>query len=134
MLTINVVTLFPEMFGGALGASILGRAAQLGHARYRVVQLRDYTHDRHRTVDDSPYGGGAGEARQPGRCFLGRRGPSAACAPLRRPGWRERRAHTAPAAVRGGSRAHQARAAARSVGEAAGRIARRTRPTDARTD
>src|SRR3989442_6581424 len=60
MLTINVVTLFPEMFGGALGASILGRAAQLGHARYRVVQLRDYTHDRHRTVDDSPYGGGAG--------------------------------------------------------------------------
>src|SRR3989475_11262893 len=65
MLTINVVTLFPEMFGGALGASILGRAAQLGHARYRVVQLRDYTHDRHRTVDDSPYGGGAGVGLQP---------------------------------------------------------------------
>src|SRR5438445_15957 len=60
MLTINVVTLFPEVFGGALGASILGRAAQLGLARYRVVQLRDYAHDRHRTVDDSPYGGGAG--------------------------------------------------------------------------
>src|SRR2546425_6327107 len=65
MLTINVVTLFPEMFGGALGASILGRAAQLGHARYRVVQLRDYTHDRHRTVDDSPYGGGAGVVLKP---------------------------------------------------------------------
>jgi len=65
MLTINVVTLFPEMFGGALGASILGRAAQLGHARYRVVQLRDYTHDRHRTVDDSPYGGGAGMVLKP---------------------------------------------------------------------
>src|SRR5207247_9814419 len=61
----NVVTLFPEMFGGALGASILGRAAQLGHARYRVVQLRDYTHDRHRTVDDSPYGGGAGMVLKP---------------------------------------------------------------------
>src|SRR5881296_2480904 len=65
MLTINVVTLFPEMFGGALGASILGRAAQLGLARYRVVQLRDYTHDRHRTVDDSPYGGGAGMVLKP---------------------------------------------------------------------
>src|SRR2546422_4423609 len=65
MLTINVVTLFPEMFGGALGASLLGRAAQRGHARYRVVQLRDYTHDRHRTVDDSPYGGGAGMVLKP---------------------------------------------------------------------
>src|SRR2546425_11476095 len=65
MLTINVVTLFPEVFGGALGASILGRAAQLGLARYRVVQLRDYAHDRHRTVDDSPYGGGAGMVLKP---------------------------------------------------------------------
>src|SRR2546426_3717528 len=65
MLTINVVTLFPEVFGGALGASILGRAAQLGLACYRVVQLRDYAHDRHRTVDDSPYGGGAGMVLKP---------------------------------------------------------------------
>src|SRR2546426_6010635 len=69
MLTINVVTLFPEMFGGALGASILGRAAQVGLARYRVVQLRDYTHDRHRTVDDSPYGGGAGMVLKPEPLF-----------------------------------------------------------------
>src|SRR2546430_8708643 len=69
MLTINVVTLFPEVFGGALGASILGRAAQLGLARYRVVQLRDYAHDRHRTVDDSPYGGGAGVVLQPEPVF-----------------------------------------------------------------
>src|SRR2546426_2478195 len=65
MLTINVVTLFPEVFGGALGASILGRAAQLGLACYRVVQLRDYAHDRHRTVDDAPYGGGAGMVLKP---------------------------------------------------------------------
>src|SRR5438309_12021782 len=65
MLTINVVTLFPEVFGGALGASILGRAAQLALARYRVVQLRDYAHDRHRTVDDSPYGGGGGMGLKP---------------------------------------------------------------------
>src|SRR5256712_11344840 len=69
MLTINVVTLFPEVFGGALGASILGRAAQLGLACYRVVQLRDYAHDMHRTVADSPYGGGAGQVLKPEPVF-----------------------------------------------------------------
>ncbi|HWC73572.1 MAG TPA: tRNA (guanosine(37)-N1)-methyltransferase TrmD, partial [Gemmatimonadales bacterium] len=60
MLRINVVTLFPEWFTAPLGSSILGRAAGAGLVRYRVVQLRDYTHDKHRTVDDTPYGGGAG--------------------------------------------------------------------------
>jgi len=65
MLTINVVTLFPEMFEGPLRVSILGRAAQQGLVRYRVVQLREYTHDRHKTVDDSPYGGGAGMVLKP---------------------------------------------------------------------
>lgn len=65
MLTVNLVTLFPEMFTGPLGASILGRAAKSGLVRYRVVQLRDYTHDRHRTVDDTPYGGGAGMVLRP---------------------------------------------------------------------
>ena len=60
MLTVNVVTLFPEWFAAPLASSILGRAAQAGLARYRIVQLRDYTHDRHQTVDDAPYGGGAG--------------------------------------------------------------------------
>lgn len=65
MLTINVVTLFPEWFTAPLGASILGRAAEQGLVRYRVVQLRDYTHDRHRTVDDTPYGGGAGMVLKP---------------------------------------------------------------------
>jgi tRNA (guanine37-N1)-methyltransferase len=64
-LTVNVVTLFPEQFAGPLAASILGRAATAGLVRYRVVQLRDYTHDRHRTVDDSPYGGGAGMVLRP---------------------------------------------------------------------
>ena len=65
MLTINVVTLFPEMFAGPLRVSILGRAAEQGLVRYRVVQLREYTHDRHKTVDDSPYGGGAGMVLKP---------------------------------------------------------------------
>ncbi len=60
MLRINVVTLFPEWFTAPLGSSILGRAATAGLVKYRVVQLRDYTRDKHHTVDDAPYGGGAG--------------------------------------------------------------------------
>jgi len=65
MLTVNVVTLFPEWFSAPLATSILGRAATAGLVRYRVVQLRDYTHDKHRTVDDAPYGGGAGMVLKP---------------------------------------------------------------------
>src|SRR5437867_1628232 len=65
MLTINVVTLFPELFEAALRVSILRRAAEQGLVRYRVVQLREYTHDRHKTVDDAPYGGGAGMVLKP---------------------------------------------------------------------
>src|SRR5258707_3309995 len=60
MLRINVVTLFPDWFIAPLASSILGRAAGAGLVKYRVVQLRDYTHDKHHTVDDAPYGGGAG--------------------------------------------------------------------------
>jgi tRNA (guanine37-N1)-methyltransferase len=60
MLTVNVVTLFPEWFAAPLATSILGRAAKTGLVQYRVAQLRDYTHDKHHTVDDAPYGGGAG--------------------------------------------------------------------------
>jgi len=60
MLTVNVVTLFPEWFAAPLATSILGRAAKAGLVRFRVAQLRDYTHDKHHTVDDAPYGGGAG--------------------------------------------------------------------------
>jgi len=59
------VTLFPEVFEASLRVSILGRAAERGLVRYRVVQLREYTHDRHKTVDDSPYGGGAGMVLKP---------------------------------------------------------------------
>src|SRR5258706_14474663 len=60
MLSINVVTLFPDWFTAPLASSILGRAHAAGLVKYRVVQLRDYTHDKHHTVDDAPYGGGAG--------------------------------------------------------------------------
>ena len=65
MLTISVVTLFPELFAAPFATSILGRAAAAGLVRFRVVQLRDYTHDKHHTVDDYPYGGGAGMVLKP---------------------------------------------------------------------
>jgi tRNA (guanine37-N1)-methyltransferase len=65
MLAVNVVTLFPDWFGATLGQSILGRAAGRDLVRYRIVQLRSYAHDRHQTVDDAPYGGGAGMVLKP---------------------------------------------------------------------
>lgn len=65
MLRVNVVTIFPEFFAAPLSLSILGRAREAGLVEYRVVDLRDYTHDRHRTVDDAPYGGGPGMVMKP---------------------------------------------------------------------
>ncbi len=62
---ISVVTLFPEVIAPYLGASIPGRAAAAGRVRYQLLQLRDFTHDRHHTVDDYPYGGGAGMVLKP---------------------------------------------------------------------
>lgn len=68
-LKINVITIFPEFFSGPLGLSIPSRAAAAGSVQYNVIDLRDYTHDKHRTVDDYPYGGGAGMVMKPGPFF-----------------------------------------------------------------
>jgi len=77
---INVITIFPELFEAPLATSIPGRARDRGLVEYRVVNLRDFTHDRHQTVDDYPYGGGAGMVMKPEPFFeavdsLDRRGP-----------------------------------------------------------
>lgn len=65
MLRVNVVSIFPDFFASPLSVSILGRAKEKALVEYRVVDLREYTHDRHRTVDDAPYGGGAGMVMKP---------------------------------------------------------------------
>ena len=65
MLTIDVITLFPEVIAPFTAASIPGRAAAAGLVKFNLVQLRDFTHDRHNTVDDYAYGGGAGMVLKP---------------------------------------------------------------------
>src|SRR5215212_5348399 len=65
MLRVNIVTIFPPFFAGPLSLSIPARAAAAGSVVYNVVDLRDHTHDRHRTVDDYPYGGGPGMVMKP---------------------------------------------------------------------
>jgi tRNA (guanine37-N1)-methyltransferase len=68
-LRVNVVTLFPDFFRGPLGTSIPARAAAAGLVSYNLVQLREFTHDRHQTVDDAPFGGGAGMVMKPAPFF-----------------------------------------------------------------
>ena len=57
---IDIITLFPEMFEPVLGDSIIGRAQKSGAVEIHTHQLRDFAFDKHRRVDDSPYGGGMG--------------------------------------------------------------------------
>jgi len=66
---IDVLTLFPEMFEAVVGRSILGRASEAGLIQIGLVNFRDFTHDRHRTVDDTPYGGGSGMLLKPEPVF-----------------------------------------------------------------
>jgi tRNA (guanine37-N1)-methyltransferase len=57
---VDILTLFPEMLAGPLQASLLGKALTDGRMEVALTNIRDFTTDRHNTVDDSPYGGGAG--------------------------------------------------------------------------
>jgi tRNA (guanine37-N1)-methyltransferase len=86
MLRINIVTIFPEYFATPLALSIPAKAAAAGGVSYHVVDLRAFTHDRHRTVDDYPYGGGPGMVMKPEPFFeaveaIGARAPIALMSP-----------------------------------------------------
>ena len=65
----HVLTLFPAMFGSYLGEGILARAQDREVVSVNLHDIRDYTHDRHRTVDDYPYGGGPGMVMKPAPLF-----------------------------------------------------------------
>jgi len=69
MMKIDVLSIFPEMFTGVLGHSILNKAAEKEAVRYQIVNFRDYADNRHQTVDDYPYGGGAGMVLKPQPIF-----------------------------------------------------------------
>ncbi|MGB9787347.1 MAG: tRNA (guanosine(37)-N1)-methyltransferase TrmD [Dictyoglomus turgidum] len=69
MLRIDIVTIFPEMFKGPFDVSILKKAQDKGLVEIKVYNLRDFTEDKHRTVDDYPYGGGSGMVMKPEPIF-----------------------------------------------------------------
>jgi tRNA (guanine37-N1)-methyltransferase len=66
---IDVLTLFPAMFAGPLDESIIARARRSGLLQLNIHNLRDYAHDRHKTVDDRPFGGGPGMLLKPEPIF-----------------------------------------------------------------
>lgn len=66
---LDILTILPEMFPAVLNASIVGRAIESGALEVVVHDLRDWTHDRHRTTDDSPFGGGPGMVMKPEPVF-----------------------------------------------------------------
>ena len=69
MLTINIISIFPGFFAGPLGLSIPKRAAEAGLVRYNCVDLRAFATDKHKTVDDAPFGGGPGMVMKPAPFF-----------------------------------------------------------------
>ncbi|MBZ5703616.1 MAG: tRNA (guanosine(37)-N1)-methyltransferase TrmD, partial [Acidobacteriia bacterium] len=65
----DLITIFPEFFAGPLDYGIVRRAREAGLVQIQVQDLREFTHDRHRTVDDRPFGGGAGMVLKPEPLF-----------------------------------------------------------------
>src|SRR5262245_19806746 len=68
-MTVDVITIFPRMIEAALSEGVIGRAREAGVIDVRAWDLRDFTDDRHRTVDDVAYGGGPGMVMKPGPIF-----------------------------------------------------------------
>ncbi|CAM5787982.1 MULTISPECIES: tRNA (guanosine(37)-N1)-methyltransferase TrmD [Brevibacillus] len=66
---IDILTLFPEMFEGVLGSSILGKAKEKGIVDFHVTNFREFSESKHGTVDDTPYGGGGGMVLKPEPLF-----------------------------------------------------------------
>jgi tRNA (guanine37-N1)-methyltransferase len=66
---VDVITIFPGMFDGPMSASIVGLARERGLLEFRAHDLRDWTHDKHRSTDDTPYGGGPGLVMKPEPIF-----------------------------------------------------------------
>lgn len=69
-LSIQILTLFPEMFEGVFGTSILGKAKEKDLVDYNLINFRDYAPNKHQQVDDTPYGGGGGMVLKPEPIFL----------------------------------------------------------------
>jgi tRNA (guanine37-N1)-methyltransferase len=65
MLKVNIVSIFPDFFTGPLGLSIPKRAAEAGLVTYRCIDLREFATDKHKSVDDAPFGGGPGMVMKP---------------------------------------------------------------------
>lgn len=65
MLTVNIISIFPDFFAGPLGLSIPKRAAEAGLVTYNCIDLRAFATDKHKTVDDAPFGGGPGMVMKP---------------------------------------------------------------------
>lgn len=66
---VDIISIFPDMFDGPMSASMIGLARERGVLDLRMHDLRSYTHDRHRSTDDTPYGGGPGMVMRPGPIF-----------------------------------------------------------------
>jgi tRNA (guanine37-N1)-methyltransferase len=71
MIRFDILTLFPDMFGSPLASSVLKRAIDRGIIRVNIYNIRDFTTDKHRVADDSPYGGGSGMVMMAGPIVTG---------------------------------------------------------------